>query len=152
MNRRLSGAVVLGVALVSLAAVTVTARAQNQAQRANLASTTWQAERAFQLNKILERAKTQLKNTYIKVEIGTMAPIDVQASEQAVAQMEAMIKADAVRNPSGTAPQAVSATRLQLAQALNELDFTEVKFDNGMVSTKAMNDAYFGVLSILIPK
>jgi hypothetical protein len=129
-----------------------------QAQRAALPASTiaerlWQAERTHQLNKVRERARYQLDRSTLKVEIGTMAPVDLTASRQALAQFDAAITADAARNPA-PAPtlQEIAATRIKLAQALNAIDLTEVKFDNGMVSTKEMFDAYFGVINILIPK
>ena len=111
----------------------------------------WQAERAFHLTRVLERAKAQLNNTLLKIEIGTMAPIDADASRQAVAQMDALIKADSVRTTTrATAGPGVSAIRIKLAEALNALDLAEVKFDNGMISTKDMNDAYFAVVNLLL--
>ena len=44
----------------------------------------------------------------------------------------------------------VSALRIKLAEALNALDLAEVKFDNGMISTKDMNDAYLAVVKTLL--
>ena len=63
---------------------------------------TWQAERAFYLNMTLQRAKSQLNDTLVKVEIGTMAPIDVDGARQAVAQIDALIKADSARTSAPT--------------------------------------------------
>lgn len=148
MNRRISGAMALVVALTGLAAADV--RAQRTSPASNSTQAFWQAERAFYLTKTLERAQRQLKDTYLKVEIGTMAPLDVNVAEQAVAQIDAAIKADTVRDPSGAPPQGAAAARLKLAQALNDLDLTEVKFNNGMVTTKDMFAAYSGVVDILI--
>jgi len=119
--------------------------------RVNPGAGQWQAERAFHLGRILERAKAQLNNTLLKIEIGTMAPIDADASRQAVAQMDALIKADSVRTATlVTAGLGVSAIWIKLAEALNALDLAEVKFDNGMISTKDMNDAYFAVVNVLL--
>jgi hypothetical protein len=111
----------------------------------------WQAERAFHLGRILERAKAQLNDTMVKIEIGTMAPIDADAARQAVAQIDALIKADSARTsaPANAGP-GVAALRIKLAEALNALDLAEVKFDNGMVSTKEMNDAYLAVVKLLL--
>jgi len=111
----------------------------------------WQAERTFHLTRILERAKAQLNNTMVKIEIGTMAPIDADAARQAVAQIEALIKADSVRTSApGNAGPGVAALRIKLAEALNALDLAEMKFDNGMVSPKEMNDAYLVVVKLLL--
>lgn len=126
-------------------------RAQVASQSSQGARVGWQAERAFYLNMILQRAKAQLNNTLVKIEIGTLAPIDADATRQAVAQIEALIKADSVRTstPARSGP-GVSALRIQLAEALNALDVAEMKFDNGIGTTKAMNDAYLAVVNVLL--
>jgi hypothetical protein len=80
-----------------------------------------------------------------------LAPIDVDATRQAVAQMDALVKADSVRTsrPAKTGPE-IAALRIRLAEALNALDLAEVKFDNGMVTTKSINDAYLDVVNLLL--
>lgn len=126
-------------------------RAQGAVPAGRSIESTWQAERAFHLGRILERAKAQLNNTLLKIEIGTMAPIDADGSRQAVAQMDALIKADAVRTsrPAKTG-QEIAALRIKLAEALNAVDLAEVKYDVGLVSTKSMNDTYFEVVKLLL--
>ena len=111
----------------------------------------WQAERAFHLNRIMERARASFNDTLLRVEIGTLAPIDVDATRQAVAQMDALVKADSVRTsrPAKTG-QEIAALRIKLAEALNALDLAAVKFDNGMITTKSINDAYFDVINLLL--
>jgi hypothetical protein len=145
MNRLFAAAVLV----LTVAGFAVSeGRAQTPVRTSRMALQGWQAERAFHLSRIMERARAQLNNTLIKVEIGTMAPIDVDASRQAVAQMDALIKADAAR--ADRPVQAVSAIRLKLAEALNALDFSEVQFENGMISTKTMNDAYLAIVTLLL--
>jgi hypothetical protein len=88
----------------------------------------------------MERAQASLKDALLRIEIGTLAPIDADATRQAVAQIEALIKADAVRTaqPAKTGPE-IAALRIKLAETLNALDLAEVKFNNGMITTKRMN-------------
>ena len=149
MNRRLCGAVVLVLAVAGYAASE--GRAQVAMPAGRSIESAWQAERAFHLNRIMERARASLNDTLVKIEIGTMAPIDADATRQAVAQMEALIKADSVRSskPVKTGPE-IAALRVKLAETLNALDEAQVKFDNGMVTTKNMNDAYFEVINLLL--
>ena len=157
MNRRLCGAAVLVLAVAgfavseSRAQVATPGQGAQQVTRVNPGAGQWQAERAFHLTRVLERAKAQLNNTLLKIEIGTMAPIDADASRQAVAQMDALIKADSVRTsaPANAGP-GISATRIKLAEALNALDLAEMRFDNGVISTKDMNDAYLAVVKLLL--
>ena len=129
----------------------VVAAGQGVEQRVRVrpASDQWQAERAFHLTRILERAKSQLNNTLLKIEIGTMAPIDADASRQAVTQIDALIKADSVRTEKPV-QTGYGAIRIKLAEALNAIDLAEMKFDNGVISTKDMNDAYFAVVRLLL--
>src|SRR6187455_2794847 len=137
MNKRLYGAAVLVLAVAGFATTRGRAQAVTSGQgaqtRVSPGAGQWQAERTFHLTRILERAKAQLNNTMVKIEIGTMAPIDADAARQAVAQ----IKADSVRTSApGNAGPGVAALRIKLAEALNALDLAEMKFDNGMVSPK----------------
>jgi hypothetical protein len=149
MNRRLCGAAVLVLAVAGFVVSEGRAQVAVPAGRSTLAI--WQAERAFYLNMIQERAKAQLNNTLLKIQIGTMAPIDADASRQAVAQIDALIKADSVRTsaPANSGP-GVSAVRIKLAELLNALDLAEVKFDNGIGTTKSMFDAYLAVVNLLL--
>lgn len=147
MNRRLSAAAVLVLAVAGFTASE--GRAQVPAGRS--IEPAWQAERAFHLNRIMERARASFNDTLLRVEIGTLAPIDVDATRQAVAQMDALVKADSVRTsrPAKTG-QEIAALRIKLAEALNALDLAAVKFDNGMITTKSINDAYFDVINLLL--
>ena len=156
MNRRLCGAAVLVLAVAGFAvsegrAQVTAGQGAGPATRVRLGSDQWQAERAFHLTRILERAKAQLNNTLLKIEIGTMAPIDADASRQAVAQIDALIKADSVRTsaPANAGP-GVAAIRIKLAEALNALDLAEMKLDNGIGTTKSMFDAYLAVVNLLL--
>lgn len=147
MNRRLLAVLGLVAALFGFAA-------ESHAQRTGPARPgdgMWQAERAFHLTQLMERARRQLNNTLLKVEIGTMAPIDVDGARQAVAQMEALIKADSVRatTPVRTGP-GVAEIRVKLAELLNALDLAEVRFDNGIGTTKSMFDAYLAAVNLLL--
>ncbi len=148
MNRRFCAAAVLVLAVAGFAASEGRAQAVPAARGIVPA---WQAERAFHLNRIMERARASFNDTLLRVEIGTLAPIDVDATRQAVAQMDALVKADSVRTsrPAKTG-QEIAALRIKLAEALNALDLAEVKFDNGMVTTKSINDAYFEVINLLL--
>ena len=66
-------------------------------------------------------------------------------------EMEALVKADAARTLPGTLPMPdVAALRLKVAQALNNLDAAEVRFDVGLLTTAEMNNAYFAVLKLLV--
>ena len=146
MNRR-----VLAVAVVLAALGGFTGYAQRPAAATNGARAAWEAERAFQRGQVMERARRQFNNTLLKVEIGTVAPVDVEPSRQALAQMEALVKADAARTLPGTLPMPdVAALRLKVAQALNNLDAAEVRFDVGLLTTAEMNNAYFAVLKLLV--
>jgi hypothetical protein len=148
MNRRLCGAAVFVMAIAGFVASEGHAQV---AVRTSPGAGAWEAERTFHLTRVLERAKSQLNNTLLKIEIGTMAPIDADASRQAVAQIDALIKADSVRTSTPATPgQRVAAIRIKLAEALNALDLAEVKFDNGMLSTKDMNTAYVEVVKLLL--
>jgi len=126
-------------------------RAQVVSQSSQGARVGWQAERAFHLTRTMERAQASLKDALLRIEIGTLAPIDADATRQAVAQIEALIKADAVRTaqPAKTGPE-IAALRIKLAETLNALDLAEVKFNNGMITTKEMNDAYLAVVKLLL--
>jgi len=148
MNRRFCAAAVLVLAAAGFAVSEGRAQAVPAARGIVPA---WQAERAFHLNRIMERARASFNDTLLRVEIGTLAPIDVDATRQAVAQMDALVKADSVRTsrPAKTG-QEIAALRIKLAEALNALDLAEVEFDNGMTSTKDMNDAYFAVVNVLL--
>ena len=147
MNRRRFA--VLGLA-VALAGFATEGHAQRTAPR-QPGEGMWQAERAFHLTQVMERARRQLNNTLLKVEIGTMAPIDVDGARQAVAQMDALIKADAVRTPAPirTGP-GIAEIRVKLAEMLNGLDLAEVKFDNGLGTTRSMFDGYLAVVNLLL--
>lgn len=118
-----------------------------QTQRQSNRTSWWQAERTFQLNQIMARARVSYTDALLKVQIGTLAPIDVKATQETLARMDEMIKADAART---TAPAGYFATRTKLAELLNQLELTEVRFDNGMVSTKEMNDAYMEIVRLLV--
>jgi hypothetical protein len=149
MNRHLCRAAVLVLAVAGFAVSEGRAQAASRASRG--AQVEWQAERAFHLTRIMERARASLNDALLRIEIGTLAPIDADATRQAVAQMEALIKADSARTskPAKTGPE-IAALRIKLAEALNALDLAQVKFDNGMVTTKTINDAYFGVINLLL--
>lgn len=107
----------------------------------------WQAERAFHLGLIMERARANYRDTLTKVEIGTMAPIDVKATQEALTEMETLIKADATRT---TKPAPWVGTRRQLADMLDALDANDVRFQAGMVTTKNMTDAYLEIVKLLV--
>lgn len=147
MNRRRFA--VLGLA-VALAGFATEGYAQRTAPR-QPGEGMWQAERAFHLTQLMERARRQLNNTLLKVEIGTMAPIDVDGARQAVAQMEALIKADSARTttPVRTGP-GVGEIRVKLAELLNAIDLAEVRFDNGIGTTRSMFDAYLAAVNLLL--
>ena len=149
MNRHLCRAAVLVLAVAGFAVSE--GRAQVAVPAGRGIEPAWQAERVFHLNRIMERARASLNDALVKIEIGTLAPIDADATRQAVAQMEALIKADAVRTstPAKTGPE-IAALRIKLAEALNALDLAQVKFDNGMITTKSMNDAYLEVINLLL--
>ena len=139
------------VVLAVAALVVAEGRAQVPAGARNSIEAAWQAERVFHLNRVMERALISLNDTLLKIEIGTMAPIDADAARQAVAQIDGLVKADAVRTSKPVkTPQEIAALRVRLAEALNALDVSEVKFDNGMVTTKSMNDAYLAVVKLLL--
>ena len=147
MNRRMFAVLGLAAALTGFA---TESHAQRTAPR-QPGEGMWQAERAFHLTQVMERARRQLNNTLLKVEIGTMAPIDVDGARQAVAQMDALIKADSVRTPAPvrTGP-GVAEIRVKLAELINGLDLAEVKFDNGMGTTRSMFDGYLAVVNLLL--
>ena len=141
MNRRLLAVTAIVLALAG--SIGAGAQTQRQSNRTSW----WQAERTFHLTQIMARARASYNDTLLRVQIGTMAPIDVKAAQEAVARMDEMIKADATRT---TAPTGYFATRTKLAELLNQLEMTEVRFDNGMVSTKDMNDAYMEIVKLLV--
>jgi len=147
MNRRMF--TVLGLVAV-LSGFATESHAQRTAPR-QPGDGMWQAERAFYLTQLIERARRQLNNTLLKVEIGTMAPIDVDAARQAVTQMDALIKADAARTttPARTGP-GVAEIRVKLAEILNGLDLAEMRFDNGIGTTKSMFDSYLAAVNLLL--
>ena len=141
MNRRAIGTIAVVLALVG------SIGAAAQVQRRPIKQNWWQMERTFQLTQILERARASHHNALLRVEIGTLAPIDVKASQDALAQVEAMVKADAARP---TPPQGDRTTRTRLAELLNNLDAAEVRFDNGMITTQEMNAAYLRIVRLLV--
>jgi hypothetical protein len=146
---------VLALAVVGLAASEGRAQAVTTRQdtgrpaRMSPGQGQWEAERAFHLTRVLERAKAQLNNTLLRIEIGTTAPIDADGARQAVAQIDALIKADAVRTPKPV-QAGVAAIRVKLAEMLNALDLAEVKLDNGMVTTRSVFDGYLAVVNLLL--
>src|SRR5678816_3836628 len=87
MNRRLCAAAALVLAVAGLTASE--GRAQVPVPAGRSIEPAWQAERTFHLNRIIERARASFNDTLLRVEIGTLAPIDVDATRQAVAQMDA---------------------------------------------------------------
>ena len=143
MNRLLRASVVVLVLIGGFAA-----GLNAQRQRASPNPTdAWQAERAFHLGMIMERARANYRDTLTKVEIGTMAPIDVKATQEALTEMEALVKADATRT---TKPSPWVGTRRQLAEMLDALDFDDMRFQNGMVTTRSMSDAYLEIVKLLV--
>ena len=134
---------VTAIALALGGVIGTGAQTQRQSNRTNW----WQAERTFHLTQIMTRARACYNDMVVRVEIGTLAPIDLNAAQQAVARMDEMIKADASRTTPLTAS---SATRTRLAALLNQLELTEVRFDNGIVSAKEMSDAYLAVVQLLV--
>lgn len=149
MNRRISGVVALAVALAGV--VTVGVRAQRGLPPATIAERLWQAERTHQLNNVRERARYQLDRSMLRVEIGTLAQMDMVTARQSLEQIDALVKADAARpNPLVKTPQEIAAIRIRLAESLNALDAMEVRFDVGMVTTREMNDAYLKIVKLLV--
>lgn len=134
---------VTAIALALGGVIGTGAQTQRQSNRTNW----WQAERTFHLTQIMARARASYNDMLVRVEIGTLAPIDLNAAQQAVARMDEMIKADASRTTPLTAS---GATRTRLAALLNQLELTEVRFDNGIVSAKEMSDAYLAVVQLLV--
>lgn len=134
---------VTAIALALGGVIGTGAQTQRQSNRTNW----WQAERTFHLTQIMTRARACYNDMVVRVEIGTLAPIDLNAAQQAVARMDEMIKADASRTTPLTAS---GATRTRLAALLNQLELTEVRFDNGIVSAKEMSDAYLAVVQLLV--
>lgn len=143
MNRLCQKSVIV-LALIGSAAVGVYAQRQRATPSPQDA---WQAERAFHLNLIMERARANYRDTLVKIEIGTMAPIDARGTQEALAEMEALVKADAARTGK---PAPWIGTRRQLAELLDALDAADVRFQNGIVSTKDMSDAYLEIVKLLV--
>ena len=118
-----------------------------QVQRRPIKQNWWQMERTFQLTQILERARANHQDNLLRVEIGTSAPIDIKVSQDALAQIEAMVKADAART---TPPQGDMTTRTRLAELLNNLDAAEVRFDVGMITAQEMSGSYVRIARLLV--
>lgn len=141
MNRRLLAVTAIVIALGG--AIGAGAQSQRQSNRTNW----WQAERTFHLTQILACARANYDDALVRGEIGTLAPADIQDAQNAVARMDEMIRADATRK---TPLAASAATRTRLAVLLNHLELMEVRFDNGLASTKEMSEAYLAVVQLLV--
>ena len=150
MNRRLGSAAVFVLAVAAFA-VSEAGAQQVVSPTGRDIEATWQAERAFYVSKTMERARTQIVNRRIMVEIGTLAPQDIARSVTALADLEALVTADAKRTDRpARSLRDIAAIRTALADALNRLDAYEVRFDNGLVTSYELDAAYRAVIRVLL--
>ena len=144
----------IGVAVIFLLASGVLAQVARPAagQRGQARPATWNAERASLLRQVVERTRSQVQAVRVMAEIGTVAPADVRASETFLADLEQQVDADLTRaagRPEPTRPEH-AALRIRFAEAMNAVDAGEVRFDNGMISTAAMNATLSGAAAVFL--
>jgi beta-lactamase regulating signal transducer with metallopeptidase domain len=102
----------------------------------------WNAERLAKLKQVLERARKCWADSLTKVEIGTAAAIDTKTFETLVAQLEQMVLSFTVA-PSTTLPSSreIDSVRAAFAAAMKNLDVTQIRFDNGLLTNQEMANA-----------
>ena len=150
MNRRLGSAAVFVLAVAAFA-VSEAGAQQVVAPAGRNIEATWQAERAFYVSKTMERARAQVANRRFMVEIGTLGAEDTTRSVTALADLEALVTADAKRTDRpARSLRDIAAIRTALADALNRLDASEVRFDNGLITSYELDAAYRAVIRVLL--
>jgi hypothetical protein len=112
----------------------------------------WPTERAAMLKQAVDRAWSHVRAVRTMAEIGTMSAADVKASETWFADLEKQVAADAQiaasrRDPS---PAERAALRIRFAEAMNAVDLAEIKFDNGMTTTAAMNATLGAAAAVIL--
>ena len=144
---------VVGVSL-ALSAALLSAQDATQPAAPQAAQTTdarWQTERVQQLKQVMERVRSHVKDNALRVEIGTLAPVDLKGSQQTLADLEKAVDADAKRTSRPVKSNTeIQAIRQQVAELIRDLELAEVKYHNGMVRTADMDAAYAAIVKLLI--
>jgi len=112
----------------------------------------WQTERVAMLKLVVERARTHVQDVRARAAIGTMAPIDIRTSETSLANLERLVDADvtsAGTRVDPTGPQR-AAQRIRFAEAMNAVDLAEVKLNNGMITTAAMDASLAAAAAVFL--
>ena len=104
------------------------------------------------LKQVVDRGWSQVRAVRTMAEIGTMSQADVRASEAWFATLEKQVDADAQVAASRPDPAPVerSTLRIRFAEAMNAVDAAEVRFDNGMISTAAMNASLTAAAAVFL--
>ena len=145
----------LAVALVlSAAAAAQQPSAASASQPITSISARWESERAGMLKQMLDRARVHARAVQLMVEIGTMRPSDERGAQKTVADLEAAINNDA--DARASRPQAAfrlnqtAAVRIAFAQALNDLDVSEVRFNAGVITAGALESQLVAAADLVL--
>jgi beta-lactamase regulating signal transducer with metallopeptidase domain len=113
------------------------------------AALVWRDQRHAMFRQLLDRARRHLRDARVRVEIGTLALVEVAVPEQRLAELERVAAADGSRPlPASTAD--MPAVRLRFAAALAHLNFVETRFDVGMATTQDLDDAMGAAVGVLV--
>jgi beta-lactamase regulating signal transducer with metallopeptidase domain len=93
------------------------------------------------VGQVLTRAQAAWKDSRTKVEIGTASPIDTAAIEATLPKIEQMYLAAQTNTLAPFTETELAAVRARFEVAVRNLDAAQVRFDNGLITTKAMADA-----------
>jgi hypothetical protein len=113
---------------------------------------TWQDERGAMLKLVIERGRKHVQAVRMMAEIGTTRPVDVNAAATWLADLEKQVEADAARAASRVEPTRPehATLRIRFAEAMNAVDLAEVRFDNGMITTAAMNASLTAAAAVFL--
>ena len=147
---------IAGIGLVSMFVLATSVLAQETravgASQAPGRVTSWPAERAAMLKQVVDRAWSHVRAVRAMAEIGTMSPADVKMSETWFADLERQVASDAqvAASRPDPAPAMRAALRIRFAEAMNAVDLAEIKFDNGMIPTTAMNSSVSAAAAVFL--
>jgi TonB family protein len=112
---------------------------------------TWSADRAAMFQQLVDRARKIKNDLRVKGEIGTVAPLDVNAHQGTLDKVEASATADRKRSVTSVSESEINLVKTQFSAAVRVLDGVEKKFDVGLSSVQELDDALMGALLVLDP-
>jgi beta-lactamase regulating signal transducer with metallopeptidase domain len=100
----------------------------------------WHAERAGMYQQVIEVSRQLVADCGVQIQIGTMAPIDVNAAHATLATLMGMSRVDAAVAGAVPAPSEQGTIRQGFKDAMHTLDVDKTKFTVGLLSVNRFDD------------